>query len=430
MRRWRWTTGITAVLLTLAACGTGRPPTRSPTDTSHGAATSATVTGVTGLSTVSRTSSPNGPTLSVSGARPLGDHLAGVTAITPDDAWAVGDRSTEAEPVAGSLVEHWDGRTWRDVTIPDVGPVGGVSASGARDVWAFGNVQFLHFDGAWSVVPNRDQGSGQLAGIAAVGPDEAWAVGTRYGSTFPGECGSPGRESLPLVERWDGTAWHRVETPRPAVHMSDLLAVAADGPNDAWAVGQLATDLPPTGPGNGCANGPSAHERTLAMHWDGSAWSIAPTPSPGEDSFLRAVSVSGPDDAWAVGHTTPPRGHADRLFLHWDGKTWTRVPGAPTTVEDPGDAEAVVTLASTDAWSSGIGIQHWDGSSWTNVTGTEALADLNGLGAMSASGASDVWAVGTGASGGGGTETQGVTAHWDGTAWTEVPAAPFDPAAE
>jgi hypothetical protein len=49
--------------------------------------------------------------------------LSSVKALSPGDAWAVG----ESFPTAGGngkiLTDHWNGTSWRVVTAPPVGPV-------------------------------------------------------------------------------------------------------------------------------------------------------------------------------------------------------------------------------------------------------------------------------------------------------------------
>ena len=55
------------------------------------------------------------------------------------------------------------------------------------------------------------------------------------------------------------------------------------------------------------------------MHWDGTAWTITPSPAAGTLTGITARSAS---DVWAVGYTTGPQ----TLTLHWDGTTWTTVP--------------------------------------------------------------------------------------------------------
>src|SRR4051794_37394997 len=68
--------------------------------------------------------------------------LLAVDAVTASDAWAVGE--TQTDGVASTLIEHFDGATWKAVSSPDPGgllgsTLTGVSAVSTNDVWAVGS---------------------------------------------------------------------------------------------------------------------------------------------------------------------------------------------------------------------------------------------------------------------------------------------------
>ena len=53
---------------------------------------------------------------------PGGDEFAAVSAVSPDDVWAVGDYLELSDPPARrTLAQHWNGRTWSVVASPNVG---------------------------------------------------------------------------------------------------------------------------------------------------------------------------------------------------------------------------------------------------------------------------------------------------------------------
>jgi hypothetical protein len=60
--------------------------------------------------------------------------------------------------------------------------------------------------------------------------------------------------------------------------MTSFSGVWGSAPNDAWIVG--------------------GNSGVTLLHWDGTAWSIAISPTLG---LLEGVWGSGPDDVWAVG---------------------------------------------------------------------------------------------------------------------------------
>jgi hypothetical protein len=110
------------------------------------------------------------------------------------------------------------------------------------------------------------------------------------------------------------------------------------------------------------------------------------------------------------------------LVEHWDGTAWTRVPVAG------GDGlSAVVAVSATDVWAFGtsdidkaVGV-HWDGSAWHPVPmpvpqGTDEV-ELEGAAAGSSA---DVWVVGRWAGPTSGESYHSLIEHWDGSAWTVV----------
>src|SRR5207249_2942832 len=124
--------------------------------------------------------------------------------------------------------------------------------------------------------------------------------------------------------------WSIVPSPNPNTY-NILGGVAAVAANDVWAVGYSNT------------NGTSPY-RTMILHWDGSSWSIVPSPSPGTiDNELQAVAAAAANDVWAVGYY-------DGLILieHWNGASWNIVPS-------PGYSRlyGVAAVASNDIWAVG-----------------------------------------------------------------------------
>jgi hypothetical protein len=95
--------------------------------------------------------------------------------------------------------------------------------------------------------------------------------------------------------------------PSPSVPDGKLLATAAIADNDNWAVG-----------GGGVQNG-------LVEHFDGTRWSVVPTPNlsnGGTGGSFFGVAAAASNDVWAVGVQSPL---GDQLIEHWDGKAWSEV---------------------------------------------------------------------------------------------------------
>jgi hypothetical protein len=278
------------------------------------------------------------------------------------------------------VIERWDGTAWTIVPTAKLGAVTslfGVAAVDPSHAWAVGTRGQGHgkplveqFDGvSWTIASVQTPGLGDsaLTGVAAVSDDDAWSVGYRSRRT----TGNPEA----LVEHSSGTDWTIVGTPRvPHSDYTQLSSVSAVSSTDVWAVG-ISQQHPRRGP------------RPLVEHWDGTSWSIVPTPDPGAGSAFYSVAARASDDVWAVGYILRNTGLP--LAEHWDGSRWNIV-----KVDHPGMRVALtgVTATSTDVYASGVHQGHvplvlrWDGTSFERVSMPRPGGRL---------GASALWALGT-----------------------------------
>jgi hypothetical protein len=189
---------------------------------------------------------------------------------------------------------------------------------------------------------------------------------------------------------------------------NNLASVAMLSPTDVWAVGWY----PMTGTG---------YFQTLVENWDGTKWSIVPSPNVTGSTYdvLNGISAVSATDIWAVGYAgfvgrTPER---QTLVEHWNGSRWRIVPSPSPGNHSGNDLFGVNAISSSDIWAvgdffSGLNGQrggaltiHWNGTRWSVVPNPGTLATLN---AVTSLGTSNVWAVGTDA------------LHWDGTKWSHV----------
>src|SRR6185437_2339151 len=182
---------------------------------------------------------------------------------------------------------------------------------------------------AWTVVPSASPSATTLNAVSARTATDAWAVGQVQGA------GDDAGLQI-FAERWNGTQWQQVPTPNIVRQDERLLGVSASGPDDAWAVGNT--------------NSISAESHdTLAAHWDGTAWTIVPTPaaaSGGRLASLYDVAALGSANAWAVGQGKDAR----PLTEHWDGTAWSVVP-VPVPTVPSGTSFANAVLSSISAVS-------------------------------------------------------------------------------
>ncbi len=260
--------------------------------------------------------------------------------------------------------------------------------------------------GCWNVIPSPNVGTStnNLYAVSGSGND-VWAVGAY--NTGPGA----GNIWKTLTLHWDGSTWAVVPSPNVGSMDNFLFGVSGSG-NDAWAVGAYSTL------DQGFLVG-----RSLTLHWDGSAWTVVPSPNPGFwGNDLQAVIGSG-NDVWAVGDYST--GFGRTLTLHWDQSTWSHVP-SPNIQEQNNDQLNAVAGSGNDVWAVGyegfLGFTltlHWNGSAWSLVPSPNPGLSVNQLQGVSGSG-DDVWAVGVYDIFGDIYRT--LTLHWNGSAWSQEPS--------
>jgi hypothetical protein len=208
-------------------------------------------------------------------------------------------------PDIAPLFEHWNGQSWTQSFSPFAGTfalIEKIAATSPSDIWAVGYISgtlnkplIEHYDGtSWQIVKAAAAGTGsQFFGVAAIAPNDAWAVGN-----FSPQPVKKIQPVQTLAEHWDGTAWSVVPSPNigpfSAEQVNKLVSVAALSASDVYAAGMF--ELPDG----------SVAPLTLAMHWDGSAWSLQPTPDIGPVSSLAGAAAAAPSTVWFVGSGASP----------------------------------------------------------------------------------------------------------------------------
>lgn len=345
------------------------------------------------------------PSPNVGGATLLTNELLAISATSENDVWAVGwSQAPDAPPyVRHTLIQHFDGTSWSIVPSPNrqgdyFNVLYAVSGTSANDVWAVGmshgelfpsRTLIQHWDGTqWSIVPSPSPADqlNELRGVAAIAPDDVWAVGYLSGAQTQEPIDT-------LVLHWDGAAWTRVPTPNVGGGANQLLGISAIAADDIWAVGSG-------------AGGP------LAMRWNGSVWSLVPVrPNAGASSeFLTGVAGATSNDVWAVGQS---RGffsnRASASLRHWDGVHWTdKVCYARSASNPPPDYEGggpdsymtgVSAVTGHSVWAVGAAgagplIRHHDGEAWTTVIHPRAFPSTAWLQGITSLSGGRAWAVG------------------------------------
>jgi hypothetical protein len=162
--------------------------------------------------------------------------------------------------------------------------------------------------------------------------------------------------------------------------------VSADSSSDVWALADLS--------GGG----------TTSLHWNGQAWSQVPT------ARLRfggvgALTALSPTNVWAVG-TGPgvPTGgfsaHPTAVIEHFDGTSWSVVPSPNPNPQGNNSLDEIAGVSGSDIWAVGFRLggpftERWNGQSWTIVSTPSGVLSLGGMSALSSG---TVVAVGQGTS--------------------------------
>ena len=301
--------------------------------------------------------------------------LYGIAAISHTDIWAVGYSIPSNGPIINSaIIEHWNGTLWSLIPSPQPGNYRNflekVAALSPSNVWAVGAYQnakggfqepqktlIEHWNGtSWHVIasPNPKAFSTALFGIAALSATNIWSMGVAvdlHGS------------SKTLIEHWNGTQWSIVSTPDPGAYSDGLGSVAALSSNDIWSVGSFSSTK-------------FGLSQTLTEHWDGKQWNVVPSPNIGTlGDGLESVTAISPQDIWAVGwyayHAPDGQEQLATMTDHWNGSQWSVIP-SPNPPGGDNTLHGVTSLATNEVWAVGTSAvgpiaDSWDGHQWNAV---------------------------------------------------------------
>ena len=271
----------------------------------------------------------------VPGANPgTRNFLVDVAAWTANDVWATGSY-LGADNIGHALIEHFNGVSWSAVPAPDVpgqdfNDLVGVAIRSPQDVFAVGLTRNYggnftgsvnappsplaeHWNGtSWTRVSTPSTGSNGFGELSTVSISGGTVLAV-------GDLGDAQGNYRPLVARWNGSGF--VQMPLPDTGpASELSGVDLLSPQDGWAVGDYYD-----------AQG---NDRTLAEHWNGSTWSIVPSPNVANGSqpaasFFYDLSALASNEIWAVGGYEDSSNVEHPLTEHWDGSAWSIIP-SPT----------------------------------------------------------------------------------------------------
>ena len=268
--------------------------------------------------------------------------------------------------------------------------------------------------GSLAIQEGAPVGGSELRDIAYVSDDESWAVGDMLDRTT--------HQNRTLIERFDGSAWSVVPSPNQSTPSNTLNGVSMTS-GGGWAVGDAIATAGWT-------------YQPMAMHWNGTQWTLASPASLPHDSYFTGVDALTDTSAWAVGFQATADGTRHTLIEHATGTTWTPVAspndGTPTTYNT---LTAIGGTSATGLWAVGYQLSpagpkplvlRYDTTrpspSWVSVSGAGGVPSpgavetiLTGVDVRTAS---DVWAVGYYDNG---TVKRPLALHWNGSTWSNSP---------
>jgi hypothetical protein len=171
--------------------------------------------------------------------------------------------------------------------------------------------------------------------------------------------------------------------------------VAATSASNAWAVGSYSS--------------PAGHPLTLIDHWDGTAWTQVPSPSPSSRfNVLSGVAALSAGNVWAVGeYDNRTTFQYQTLIERWEGTAWSQLPSPnPSPAPFSNELGGVAAISASNIWVTGgyissthghptlSLIEYWNGTTWTQAPSPNPSASYNIMGGVAADSASNVWATG------------------------------------
>ncbi|MFI6935424.1 hypothetical protein [Streptomyces sp. NPDC050287] len=185
-----------------------------------------------------------------------------LTSVGPDSVWLTTFDWNSTTGASTARLEHWDGRTWQQVTLP----------------------------------PAPDGRTAQPWNISGTGPDDVWVSAQSETADT----------TTPLLYHFDGRRWTARTIPVPEEY----------GPG--WVANHIVTTKRGTVHVFGKTNDPQTPSGLLAARWDGRTWQSLPLPGVDE------VNAAGDDSSGAVWVAGLPVGSAHAVNSRWNGTTWTQ----------------------------------------------------------------------------------------------------------
>jgi hypothetical protein len=310
---------------------------------------------------------------------------------SPSSLWRVSCATRRScVAIVGTVTELWDGTVWKIGPSPNVAnfSLQDISCAAATSCVAVGGYSnpanhtsrtlVANWNGhAWTVTPSPTPANdGYLTEVSCATTRSCIARGDYVDPADP-ENGTPIR----FVEAWDGTAWKIVPISDPGRSVNHIGGLSCATVRSCVLVGAYFT---------------SDTSQTLVQIWDGSTWTTVPSPSPREENFLHSVSCVSARSCVAVGaYWGNGTFNLSRTLVEtWDGSTWTLVP-SPNPRGFEGELDSVSCTTRSSCVAVGFAesektltlyrslIEAWDGTAWTIVPSPSPGATENFLNSVS-----------------------------------------------
>jgi len=211
---------------------------------------------------------------------------------------------------------------------------------------------------SWTVQPTSSPSGAQSSALYGVSCTAATACAAT--GSYENSAGT----TTALGESWNGTSWTIQPTPTPSgATFIYLFGVSCTSATACTAVGSYENSA-------GTASAP------LAERWDGTDWTIQPTPAPSGVPFsgLDGVSCTSATACTAVGDSANSDGTTVTLAESWNGTAWmiqaTPAPDQSSDLSGVSCTSATACTAVGNINSIGPLIERWDGTTWAVQTGS------------------------------------------------------------
>jgi hypothetical protein len=257
--------------------------------------------------------------------------------VASNAVWAAGYAEDPGCICGETIVDFWNGSTWKRMDTPNPGIadfLSSISAVSPSEIWAVGsewpnqgNEQpvILRWDGkSWTADSLSQYPFGQFYSVYAPAHNDAWAFGYYD-------------KDVMLALHWNGKSWKQVSFPE----FAEILSVSGTSANDVWAAG-------------GYYCGSYCNPEARLFHWNGSQWSTIIGSGGGAPSWIYSISAVKPNDAWYSGYgEVAISQNVSNVTYHWNGQQWTDVVNPDQTGFF--QLYGLSARAKSDAWVVGQG---------------------------------------------------------------------------